>query len=105
MPKKKILITKNMENSLLLPNKKELSNLENIFIQGKKNNVEISTVENEKVLENNPGFNFSQKALYSPNSGVIDVPEYVSALEGDIQHFGGLISLRTSFLNAKKKER
>ncbi|MFL2735719.1 MAG: hypothetical protein ACJ0E8_01925 [Gammaproteobacteria bacterium] len=27
---------------------------------------------------------------YSPSSGVIDVPEYVTALEGDIQHFGGL---------------
>ena len=83
--------------------KSELSNLEAILVQGKKNNVEISRVENERVLENNPGLVF-QEALYSPNSGVIDVPEYVTALEGDIQHFGGLISLRTSFLGAKKKE-
>ena len=82
---------------------KELSNLESILIQGKKNNVEIDTVENEKVLENNPGLIF-KKALYSPNSGVIDVPEYVTALEGDIQHSGGLISLRTSFLSAKKNK-
>ena len=59
--------------------------------------------DNEKVLENNPGLVF-HKALYSPTSGVIDVPEYVTALEGDIQHFGGLISLRTSFIAAKKKE-
>ena len=69
----------------------------------KKNNVEISRVENEKVLENNKGLIFHE-AIYSPNSGVIDVPEYVTALEGDIQNYGGLISLRTSFLSAKKKE-
>ena len=60
-------------------------------------------MEKEKVLENNPGLIF-QEALYSPNSGVIDVPEYVTALEGDIQHFGGLISLRTSFIAAKQKK-
>ena len=88
---------------IIASNKSELSNLEAIFNQGKKNNVEISRVEKEKVLENNPGLIF-HGALYSPSSGVIDVPEYVTALEGDIQHFGGLISLRTSFLNAKKKE-
>tara|TARA_A100001388_G_scaffold90351_1_gene65372 strand:+ start:668 stop:1756 length:1089 start_codon:yes stop_codon:yes gene_type:complete len=88
---------------IIASNKTELSNLEAIFNQGKKNNVEISRVEKEKVLENNPGLIF-HGALYSPSSGVIDVPEYVSALEGDIQHFGGLISLRTSFMNAKKKK-
>ena len=84
-------------------NKTELINLEEILIQGKKNNVQITRVENEKVLESNPGLIF-HGALYSPNSGVIDVPEYVTALEGDIQHFGGLLSLKTSFLDAKKKK-
>ena len=86
---------------IISANKRDLLNLESILMQGKKNNVEICRVDNEKVLENNPGLTFCQ-ALYSPNSGVIDVPEYVTALEGDIQHFGGLISLRTSFLSAKK---
>ena len=88
---------------IIASNKNELSNLESIFIQGKKNNVEICKVDNEQVIENNPGLRFYQ-ALYSPNSGVIDVPDYVTALEGDIQHSGGLISLRTSFLSAKKKK-
>ena len=37
------------------------------------------------------------------SGGGIDVPEYVNALEGDIQHFGGLISLKTSFLSAVKE--
>ncbi len=88
---------------IIATNKNELSNLEAILIQGRKNNVEISSVENEKVLEKNPGLVF-YRALYSPSSGVIDVPEYVTALEGDIQNFGGLVCLRTSFLAAKKKE-
>ena len=88
---------------IIATKKTELSNLEAIFTQGKKNNVDIIKVEKEKVLESNPGLIFHE-ALYSPNSGVIDVPEYVTALEGDIQHFGGLISLRTSFLSAKKRK-
>ena len=37
-----------MESSLLLQIKRELSNLEAIFNSRKKNNVEISRVENEK---------------------------------------------------------
>ena len=86
---------------IITSKKKELPKIEAILFQGKKNNVEINTVENERVLENNPGLVF-HKALYSPSSGVIDVPEYVTALEGDIQHFGGLISLKTSFLRAAK---
>ena len=87
---------------IIASSKRELSNLETIYNQGKKNNVEIYMAEKEKVLEDNAGLIFN-KALFSPNSGVIDVPEYVTALEGDIQHFGGLISLRTTFLSAKKK--
>ena len=101
MLKKKKINHKKYGKFIIASNKTELPNLEAIFNQGKKNNVEISRVEKEIVLENNPGLIF-HNALYSPNSGVIDVPEYVSALEGDIQHFGGLISLRTSFLSAKK---
>ena len=100
---KKKINHKKFGKYIIASNKNELSNLEAILIQGKKNNVEVSMVENEKVLEKNPGLIF-QKALYSPSSGVIDVPEYVTALEGDIQHFGGLISLRTSFLSARKKK-
>ena len=87
---------------IIATNKSELSNLEKIFIQGKRNKVKVIKVQKEKVLEKNTGLIF-EEALYSPSSGVIDVPEYVDALEGDIQHFGGLISLRTSFLSAKKK--
>ena len=101
--KEKNISHKKYGKFIIASNKKELTNLEKILTQGKKNNVEINMVENDKVLQNNPGLIF-YRALYSPNSGVIDVPEYVTALEGDIQHFGGLISLRTSFLSAKRKD-
>ena len=32
------------------------------------------------------------------------MPEFVTALEGDIQHFGGIISLRTLFLSSRKEK-
>ncbi len=87
---------------IIATDKSEISNLQRILTQGKKNKVEVIKAQKEKVLEKNAGLIF-EEALYSPSSGVIDVPEYVAALEGDIQHFGGLISLRTSFLAAKKR--
>ncbi len=89
---------------IIATSESELSNLESILIQGKRNKVEIFEVEKERVLENNPGLSFHE-ALYSPSSGVIDVPEFVTALEGDIQHFGGLISLRTSFLSSSREKK
>jgi len=81
----------------------EQKKLEKIFSQAKMNNVEISEVKNDEVLEKNPGLKF-QKAIFSPSSGVIDVPEYITALEGDIQHNGGLVSLNTSFIRAKREK-
>ena len=84
---------------IIATSESELSNLESILIQGKRNKVEKA-----QVLENNPGLIFHE-ALYSPSSGVIDVPEYVTALEGDIQHFGGLISLRTTFISSMIKKK
>ena len=87
---------------IIASNSSEEAKLKKIFKQAKKNNVEIYEADSDKVRENNPGLIF-KSALFSPSSGVIDVPEYVTALEGDIQHFGGLISLQTSFLSAAKK--
>ena len=88
---------------IIATERSEENNLDKILKQGKKNKVNIAKANPEKVHEKNPGLTF-HKALYSPNSGVIDVPEYVTALEGDIQHYGGMISLRTSFLGAKNNK-
>ena len=46
-----------------------------------------------------------EEAIFSPNTGIIDVPELISALEGDIQHNGGLISFKTNFIAAKTLNR
>jgi L-2-hydroxyglutarate oxidase LhgO len=81
----------------------EEEKLKNLFQQAKKNNVEIYEADSDTVKDNNPGLIFN-KAIFSPNSGVIDVPEYVTALEGDIQHLGGIISFKTSFLNAEREK-
>lgn len=89
---------------IIATSKSEQKNLEDIHIQAKMNKVEISEADKDEVLEKNPGLKF-QKAIYSPSSGVIDVPEFVTSLEGDIQHNGGLVSLNTSFLKAKKKKK
>jgi L-2-hydroxyglutarate oxidase LhgO len=101
--KKKKINHKKYGKYIIATNKSEIQNLEALFIQGKKNKVQIERVKKEKVLHDNPGLVF-QEALYSPNSGVIDVPDFVTALEGDIQHFGGLISLRTSFLSSRREK-
>ena len=57
----------------------EIAKLENILKQAKINNVEIYEADISKVKEDNPGLIF-KKALFSPSSGVIDVPEYVLSL-------------------------
>ena len=95
-------ITHKKYGKYIIANSSSESNKLNFILeQGRKNKVDIFEADKDDVLDNNPGLTF-HRALYSPNSGVLDVPEYVTALEGDIQHFGGLISTRTCFLGAKK---
>ncbi len=94
---------KNYGKYIIATSNTEEKKLKSLLNQAKKNNVEIHEVKKQKVLKENPGLIFT-KAIFSPSTGVIDVPEYVTALEGDIQHFGGLISCRTSFLKTKKKD-
>ena len=38
-------------------------------------------------------------ALFSPSTGIIDVHEYLHALEGDLQHHGGFVTLNTPLLS------
>ena len=96
-------ITHKKYGKYIIANSSSESNKLNFILeQGRKNKVDIFEADKDDVLDNNPGLTF-HRALYSPNSGVLDVPEYVTALEGDIQHFGGLISTRTCFFGAKKE--
>ena len=34
-------------------------------------------------------------AIFSPSTGIVDVPEYTQALEADIQKLGGLVALNS----------
>lgn len=86
---------------IIASNKDEIEKLEKLYAQAKKNKVEIFKATKEEVLEKNKDLNLVE-AIFSPNSGVIDVPELALALEGDIQHLGGLISLNTTFLSATR---
>ena len=100
---KKNILHKKYGKYIIASSQNDVAKLNNLLNQAKKNNVEIYEADRDKLLEDNPGLIF-QKALFSPSSGVIDVPEFITALEGDIQYFGGLISLKTYFLGASREK-
>ena len=80
---------------VIASHKNDIEKLHNIYHQGIKNMVEIDLLSNRKIKEIYPDLKI-EEAIFSPNTGIIDVPELVSALEGDIQHNGGLISFNTN---------
>ena len=75
--------------------------LDNLYKQGVQNQVTLRSLSREKILDAQPGLVVAG-GIYSPNTGIIDVPELITALEGDIQHHEGVISFKTSFVSAKK---
>ena len=81
--------------------KSELHKLDKIYEQGLANGVIIKKCSRNEIKNKEPSLNVNA-GLYSPETGIIDVPEFVTALEGDIQHKGGIISFNTEFLSAKK---
>jgi len=89
---------------IIASHKSDVEKLHNIYDQGIKNLVEIDLLSNRKMKEIYPDLKI-EEAIFSPNTGIIDVPELVSALEGDIQHNGGLISFNTNFIAAEKIEK
>ena len=88
---------------IIASHKNDLEKLHKIYNQGIKNLVEVDLISKRKMKEIYPDLNIDE-AIFSPNTGIIDVPELVSALEGDIQHNGGLISFNTTFISAEKIE-
>ena len=73
-----------------------------IYEQGLANGVDLKLMERDQVQDLEPNVKCSL-AIFSPNTGIIDVPELILALEGDIQQNNGLISYSTKFLGAKKE--
>ena len=88
---------------IIASHENDIEKLHKIYNQGIKNLVEVDRLSNRKMKEIYPDLKI-EEAIFSPNTGIIDVPELVSALEGDIQHNGGLISFNTNFIAAEKIE-
>ena len=88
---------------IIASHKNDIEKLHKIYNQGIKNMVEVNLLSNRKMKEIYPDLKI-EEAIFSPNTGIIDVPELISALEGDIQHNGGLISFKTNFIAAEKIE-
>ena len=88
---------------IIASHKNDIEKLHKIYNQGIKNLVEVDLLSNRKMKEIYPDLKI-EEAIFSPNTGIIDVPELISALEGDIQHNGGLISFKTNFIAAEKIE-
>lgn len=81
----------------------DIEELQKIYQKGIENSVPLDFVSAKTIKEIYPEL-IIEAAIYSPNSGIIDVPELISALEGDIQHSHGLISYKTKFVSASKKK-
>ena len=88
---------------IIASHENDIEKLHKIYNQGIKNLVEVDLLSNRKMKEIYPDLKI-EEAIFSPNTGIIDVPELISALEGDIQHNGGLISFKTNFIAAEKIE-
>lgn len=86
---------------IVASSKTELEKLKNIYSQGLINGVSISMLSSNAVKEIEPNINCI-KAIHSPNTGIIDVPEYITSLEGDIQHNNSYVSFNTEFISAKR---
>jgi L-2-hydroxyglutarate oxidase LhgO len=100
--------TKNIDHKrigkyIIASSKNELEKLEGIYKKGVLNSVTLDFLNKEKMKSIYPDLNV-EAGIYSPNTGIIDVPELINALEGDIQHNNGLISLNTKFISAQKND-
>ena len=86
---------------IVASHKNELANLEKIFLQGKSNGVSLKKCSLDEIKKKEPELDIAG-ALFSPETGIIDVPELITSLEGDIQHHDGVVSFNTNFLSAKR---
>ena len=96
-------ISHNKTGKFIIASKKEeITKLEKIYKQGLINGVILEKFEGKEIKKIEPALNV-EAGLLSPETGIIDVPELVTALEGDIQHSEGIIAFNTEFISAKKK--
>jgi len=87
---------------IISSNADEHKKLLELYKKGIKNGVHLELLSSSEVLNFEPEIS-CYSGILSPNTGVIDVPEYVNALEKDLIESGGIISHNLEFLNSKKK--
>ena len=86
---------------IIASDQSEIDKLDQIYNQGILNAVSLERVTKKEMKSLYPDL-LVEAAIFSPNTGIIDVPELISALEGDIQHNNGLVSFNTAFVSARK---
>ena len=79
----------------------ELDKLKQIYNQGNLNGASLTMCSKDEITGLYPDLRLAG-AIHSSQSGIIDVPELITALEGDIQNNKGIISLNTKFISAEK---
>ena len=89
---------------IVASHKNDLEKLHKIYQQGKTNSVELIFIADKKIKEIYPDLKI-EEAIFSPNTGIIDVPELISSLEGDIQYNSGIVAFNTKFIAAEKIEK
>jgi len=99
--KNKKINYKKVGKLIVATNDTDKGKLQNIYNQGLINGVNVKILSSKEAKEIEPNIDCIS-AIYSPNTGIVDVPEYITALEGDIQNHGGYISMKSEFLSAKK---
>jgi L-2-hydroxyglutarate oxidase LhgO len=65
-----------------------------LSVRADANGVETRWIEGDEAMRLEPALR-CVAALDSPNSGIVDVPELITALIGDLQHHGGQLLCRT----------
>jgi len=89
---------------IVATSKQESAKLQNIYNQGIDNGVDLTMLSQDESKDIEPSIDCIN-AIYSPNTGIIDVPEYITSLEGDIQHNDGYISFNSKFIYASRSNK
>ncbi|MDC0064466.1 NAD(P)/FAD-dependent oxidoreductase [Gammaproteobacteria bacterium] len=84
--------------------KEESKKLDELFDRGISNGVNLKRLSDEEVSQIEPSLR-CHSGIYSPDTGIIDVPDFITALEGDVLNHDGIISHRTEFLSSIRKKK
>ena len=87
------------EKLIVASTQEELPALRDIALRAEQNGVEVAWLESAQALAMAPGLR-CVGALHSPTTGIVDVPELILALQGEIESLGGRVLTRTAVSGA-----